>query len=100
MNMQEEQLRLLMIGAHPDDCDILAGGTAVKYAGNGHVVKFLSATNGDTGHYEKGGGQLSLIRAEEAANAAKTAGIEYEVLDIHNNGIEVNIQTRERMISL
>jgi LmbE family N-acetylglucosaminyl deacetylase len=100
MNMQEVQLRLLVIGAHPDDCDILAGGTAMKYARNGHVVKFVSATNGDTGHYEKGGGLLALIRAQEAANAAKIAGIEYEVLDIHNNGIENNIQTRERMISL
>ena len=24
-------LRMLMIGAHPDDCDILAGGLALKY---------------------------------------------------------------------
>jgi len=89
-----------MIGAHPDDCDILAGGIAIKYSKLGHTVKFISATNGDTGHYEKGGGQLAVIRAKEAADAGKVAGIEYEVLDIHNNGIEADIHTRERMISI
>lgn len=100
MNMRERQIRLLVIGAHPDDCDILAGGIAIKYARNGHVVKFVSATNGNTGHFEKGGGRLALVRAIEAANAAKIAGIEYEVLDIPNNRIEANVQTRDRITSI
>lgn len=98
--MKEKKLRLLMIGAHPDDCDILAGGIAIKYRRLGHTVKFVSATNGDTGHHELGGGRLAAIRAAEAANAGKIAGIEYEVLDIHNNGIVADIATRERMIRL
>ena len=98
--MQKNQLRLLMLGAHPDDCDILSGGIAVKYTRLGHAVGFVSMTNGDTGHYSKGGGQLAVIRANEAAEAGKAVGIKYEVFDIHSNGILADIQTRERLISL
>ena len=39
--------KFLVFGAHPDDCDLLFGGTAVKLARAGHLVKFVSACNGD-----------------------------------------------------
>jgi len=32
-------LRIIAFGAHPDDCDIRAGGTAAKYAALGHRVR-------------------------------------------------------------
>jgi len=94
-----EIMRVLAIGAHPDDCDILFAGTAVKLARAGHEVKFISATNGDTGHHVIGGGQLARRRYAEVQQAAKIGNlIEYEVFDIHNNGIQPDIQTRERFI--
>ena len=96
----DNKLRLLAIGAHPDDCEILAGGLAAKYSALGHAVKFVSATNGDTGHFTEGGGQLARRRAEEAMQAAAVIGIEAMVLDIHNNGIEADIPTREIFIKL
>ena len=58
MNRKRKQLRVLAFGAHPDDCDIKAGGIALKYAALGHRVKFVSVTNGDTGHFEIGGIEL------------------------------------------
>ena len=36
-----------MIGAHPDDCEYDAGGTAALWAQSGFKVKFLAATNGE-----------------------------------------------------
>ena len=51
-----EPLNILCIGAHPDDCDIRVGGLAIKYARLGHRVKFVSLTNGNTGHFSMGGG--------------------------------------------
>ena len=45
----DEPLRVIMIGAHPDDCDISGGGTAALFAQMGHKVKFVSLTNGDKG---------------------------------------------------
>ncbi|MEA3406465.1 MAG: PIG-L family deacetylase, partial [Chloroflexota bacterium] len=47
----QEPLRILIFGAHPDDCDIKAGGTAALYARQGHQVQMISLTNGDAGHY-------------------------------------------------
>ncbi|HOJ10201.1 MAG TPA: PIG-L family deacetylase [Clostridiales bacterium] len=98
--MKTKQLRMLVIGAHPDDCEFKAAGTAIKFRQLGHVVKFVSATNGDTGHYEIGGGQLARIRAEEVEKSCSIAGLKYQIMDIHNNGLEADIQTRERFITL
>ena len=92
-------MRVLAIGAHPDDCDLCFGGTAVKLARAGHEVKFISATNGDTGHYGMGGGQLARRRYDETQESRRISGIaEYEVFDIHNNGLTPDIPTRERFI--
>ena len=62
---QNDTIRVMMIGAHPDDCDQKAGGIAALFASMGHSVKFLSVTNGDAGHYSQGGGVLAKRRAAE-----------------------------------
>ena len=41
------KLNIIAFGAHPDDCDIRAGGTAAKYAALCHRVRFVAVTNGD-----------------------------------------------------
>jgi LmbE family N-acetylglucosaminyl deacetylase len=68
-------LRVLCIGAHPDDCEIQFGGTAAKFAGLGHAVKFISVTNGDAGHPVRNGAELAAVRAEEARESARRLGI-------------------------
>ena len=68
---QNEKINVIVFGAHPDDCDIDAGGTAILFAKMGHNVKFVSLTNGDAGHYAMGGGQLAKIRIAEAKEAGK-----------------------------
>jgi LmbE family N-acetylglucosaminyl deacetylase len=98
--MEEKKLRILVIGAHPDDCEIKAAGLAAKFSKMGHKVKFVSATNGDTGHYSMGGAQLAQRRSQETKKAGELIGIENEVLDIHNNGLEADISTREIFIRL
>ena len=44
--------RLALIGAHPDDCDILGSGLAMRYRELGWDVLFVSMANGDAGHHE------------------------------------------------
>ena len=41
--------KFLIIGAHPDDPDLMFGGCAIKLIGSGDLVKFVSCTNGATG---------------------------------------------------
>ena len=68
--MTETPLRILAVGAHPDDCEITCGGTATLYRQAGHVVKFVSMTNGESGHHEIFGDELIAIRRAEAKAAA------------------------------
>ncbi|WP_332914527.1 PIG-L deacetylase family protein [Algoriphagus boritolerans] len=91
---QEKPLRILMIGAHPDDCDIKSGGTAALFAKMGHEVKFLSITNGDAGHMEMGGGMLAKRRYAESQEVAKRLGIHYDVLDNHDGELLPTLEIR------
>ena len=50
------EVRVIAIGAHPDDCDLGAGGTAQLLEAMGIKVKFVSITNGDAGNPTQGGG--------------------------------------------
>ena len=50
LEAQDRPLRIIVFGAHPDDCDDDAGGTAALWAAKGHQVKFVALTNGDAGN--------------------------------------------------
>ena len=58
MNLDDKKLSILMIGAHPDDCELKAGGTSALWAGRGHRVQFVAMTGGDNGHPAMSGGAL------------------------------------------
>lgn len=94
----KEQLNIIVFGAHPDDCDNKMGGTAALFAQMGHRVKFVSVTNGDAGHYEKGGGNLAKIRRKEAQEAGRRLGIEYTVLDNHDGELFPTLDVRHQVI--
>lgn len=93
-------LSVVVFGAHPDDCDLRFGGAAMLYRRHGHTVRFVSMTNGDTGHFSMGGGPLARRRFEEAQAAAAIADIRYDVLDIHNGELEANVATRKLVIQI
>lgn len=104
VNVQAQQnldrpLNIIVIGAHPDDADNKFGGTAILFAEMGHNVKFVSVTNGDAGHYNKGGGALAKIRSKEAEEAGKRFGIkEYTVLDNHDGELLPTLDVRHQLI--
>ncbi len=96
----QNPLNIIVIGAHPDDCDIRFGGTAVKYAKAGHNVLFVSVTNGDAGHHELGGGALARVRYAETQEAAKRLGVEYVVLGNHDGELMPTFENRLEIIRL
>lgn len=93
-----ETIRVIAIGAHPDDCDIKAGGIAAKYAALGHKVRFVSVTNGDAGHQAEGGGMLAARRRAEARESGRRLGIEYIVLDNHDGELVPSLDVRLQII--
>jgi LmbE family N-acetylglucosaminyl deacetylase len=94
----QEPLRIIAFGAHPDDCDIRAGGTAARWAAMGHKVRFVAVTNGDAGHHEEGGGQLAMRRRAEAIEAGRRIGVEYVVLDNHDGELVPSLEVRQQII--
>jgi LmbE family N-acetylglucosaminyl deacetylase len=95
---QEDPLHVIVFGAHPDDCDADAGGTAILFAKMGHKVKFVSLTNGDAGHYAMGGGELARIRLAEAQEAGRRFGVEYTVIDNHDGELMPTLENRLKVI--
>jgi N-acetylglucosamine malate deacetylase 1 len=89
-----DPLRIIVFGAHPDDCELEAGGTAARWAMLGYKVKFVSVTNGDIGHHEMAGAILARRRTEEVKKCALILGIETEVLDIHDGELLPTLENR------
>lgn len=71
-----EKLDLLVVGAHPDDAEVHAGGMLALCAKRGLKAAILDATGGDLGTR----GTLELRRAE-ALEAARILGVERIILD-------------------
>ncbi|HEV8254562.1 MAG TPA: PIG-L deacetylase family protein, partial [Vicinamibacteria bacterium] len=93
-------LRIIVFGAHPDDCELDAGGVGAKWAALGHKFKCVAVTNGDIGHSVLAGGALARRRRAEAESAARILGIETEVLDNHDGELMVTLENRRRISRL
>ena len=98
LSFGQEKLRIIAFGAHPDDCDIRAAGTAALWAKMGHAVKFVAVTNGDAGHQSEGGGALAKRRRLEAKEAGRRIGVEYDVLDNHDGELLPTLEVRNQVI--
>jgi LmbE family N-acetylglucosaminyl deacetylase len=98
--VSDERLRILAIGAHPDDADIKAGGTAAKWCALGHVVRLVSLTNGQAGHHTTPGPQLAQRRRAEAQASAASIGATYEVHDHPDGQLDDRLEYRHEVIRL
>src|SRR5688500_8333389 len=90
--------RIIMIGAHLDDCDFKGGGTAALLSAKGYAVKFVSVTNGDAGHQSDKGVTLAKRRLAEAKEAGRRFGVAYDVLDNHDGQLLPTLEVRLQII--
>lgn len=90
----DRPLRIIVFGAHPDDCELDAGGTAARWAKLGYQVKLVAVTNGDIGHHEMAGAILARRRTAEVQKAARILGVTTEVLDIHDGELLPTLENR------
>lgn len=96
-NMKQDARRLMVIGAHPDDCESV-GGIALKMLSLGWRVCFLSATNGSAGHQDMPGAALAKRRAAEAQAVSRLTGIEYLILDNEDGRLTTGLRERDMMM--
>ena len=92
--------KVLVIGAHPDDCELKAGGTARQWADLGFDVTFVSVTDGGAGHHEMASADLIVRRRKEAAAAAEVFGVKSIVLDHHDGELLPTLDARLDLIRL
>ena len=93
-------MHIMVIGAHPDDCEIYAGCTAVRFVEHGHRVRFVSVANGDAGHHEIAPPDLARIRRAEVEEADRILGVEFTILDNHDGEIVPSLEIRRQLIRL
>ena len=89
--------RILVIGAHPDDAESDAAGTAALWIARGYHVKFVCVTNGDIGHWKESGPALAARRKAEVEHGAKLIGYEFEILDNHDGGLVPSLENRAKI---
>jgi len=91
---------ILFIHAHPDDAEILAGGTLALLARSGQRVTIVTMTPGDCGTREYGPEEIAEIRRKEAATAAQYIGAEYICAEFRDMAIFNDDSSRRRVTEL
>jgi len=69
-------MNIAVVTAHPDDAELLCGGTMVKYINKGHKVTLIIATNGEVASQTYSKKEIAEIRYKEAKEGARIMGAE------------------------
>ena len=92
--MSEQQLDVLVFGAHPDDVELMCGGTMIKMAQKGYRIGAVSLTAGEMG--SRGSAQ---IRSREFDKASEIMGLAlHKVLDIADGRVSVCDENKQKVI--
>jgi len=92
--------RILAIHAHPDDVEILAGGTMALLARLGHQITIATFTPGDCGSHELPPPEIAAVRRQEAARSAARIGAEYVCLEFRDLAIFNDDASRRRVVEV
>ena len=93
-------MKILAIHAHPDDIEILAGGSMALLAAAGHQLTFVTMTPGDCGSVEYASEEIARIRRQEAVNAAAIIGAQYICAEFRDLAVFNDDSSRRRVCEL
>lgn len=93
-------MRILAVGAHPDDLEILCAGTLARYIAQGHHVVMVHACRGDKGHGQILHHEVGLVRDQEAQAAAQIIGAEAMSLGFLDGEIYANKEAMVRFVDM
>jgi len=91
-------VRVLAVGAHPDDLEILCGGTLARFVQEGHEVAMCHATRGDRGSFVHSSEEIVRIRGAEARRAAVICGAEYATLGFTDGEVNAADLSQQRAV--
>ncbi|NJN97142.1 MAG: PIG-L family deacetylase [Anaerolineales bacterium] len=93
-------MRILAVGAHPDDVEILCAGTLARYVAQGHHVTMVHACRGDKGHGQILHHEVGMVRDQEAKAAAAVIGAEAMCLDFLDGEIYATEEAMIRFVEM
>ena len=91
-------VRVLVLGAHPDDAEFFAGGLLAAHHQVGSTIRLVSVTNGQSGHQSVPSHELILRRRAEAAKAGQTIGADYVTWDFPDGSLQATLELRLAII--
>jgi len=94
------RLKVVFVGAHPDDVETAAGGTVAKYADLGHDVAILYLTRGEAGMRGKTHDEAGSIRTSEAEKGCGILKARPRFLGQIDGATEVNPARYEQFYGL
>jgi len=92
--------RILAIHAHPDDTEILAGGTLNLLASKGHKITVVTMTPGDCGSADLSAEEIASVRRQEAQHAAAMIGAEYFCAEFRDFAFYSDDPSRRRVVEV
>jgi LmbE family N-acetylglucosaminyl deacetylase len=90
-------VRVLAIGAHPDDLETLCGGTLARFVREGHEVVMCHAANGNKGSYVHTSEEIGRIRTAEAERAAEICGATHVTLGLSDGEVLSSDRAQRRL---
>ncbi len=90
----DKMLDILAFGAHPDDVELMAGGTIIKLVQQGYRVGMISLTAGEMGTR----GTPEIRRGEFAASAEIMGLAMHRMLDIPDGGVSESEENKRKVI--
>lgn len=92
--------KILVVGAHPDDPETIAGGTMCLMAKAGHEVVSVYLTRGEAGIEGKSHSEAAAIRVAESERACAMMGIRHIFMNQVDGNTEVNLERYRQMREL
>jgi len=95
--------RVLVVTAHPDDCDFGAGGTIAQWVSKGIEVSYCICTNGDQGGEESGltMEEMPAVRQREQRDAGKALGVtDITFLNYRDGWLTPTIELRRDIVKV
>lgn len=86
--------------AHPDDAEILCGGTLIRLHEAGWTIHIATATAGDCGTMDRDRWAISAIRTGEARASAALIGATYHCLDERDGLVVYDKSTIRKAVDL
>lgn len=91
--------KILLFCAHPDDAELCAGGTIIKFVNKGFDVKIIVMTNGNVGNNGVSIIETSTVRKKEMNEASKFMNCEIKCLDIGDGEVTPSLEYRKLVVN-